>query len=99
MYARGDGDETCPRVRRGPGATVAAPAWSRAHQACRRRKGSRWACMVGWPGLRAALPPLYPGPLQPPRPALPSWGKLSDHIHASHPGGCTPGEPLLGAAQ
>lgn len=58
MYARGDGDEGCTRVRSGTGATVAAPAWRRTHQTCRRNTGSWGACMVGWLGLRAAPPPL-----------------------------------------
>lgn len=70
MYARGDGDEGCPRVHRGKAAALAARGWSRAQQAWRRRTGRLWALMVNWLARQTTPGSLISEPL-PPRP-LPS---------------------------
>lgn len=98
IYASGDGDDGCPRVSGDTGASVAAPAWSRAHQTCRKRPGRRWACMLGWKrtgtsapfiGTRANAPPLpSPGGER---------GKMLDTLIIP-PGGVLPETPNSGQA-
>lgn len=77
MYARGDGDEGCPRVHRGKAAAVAAREWSRAQQAWRRRMGRLWALMVGWLDPQTTPGSLISEPPPPPRPSpsLPPSGE------------------------
>lgn len=100
IYARGDGDEGCPRVWRGTEATEAAPARSRALQTCRRTKGSRWACMVGWPGREAEPGPYILGlPSRPAPPYLPGGSFKILYTPPTHTlGGVPQREPLLGRA-
>jgi hypothetical protein len=72
MYDRGDCDEGCPGTHSGTVATLAAPACSSTHQACRRRNGRWWARMVGWLELKTAPPPLISwAAAAPPLPFLP----------------------------
>ena len=98
IYARGDGDDGCPHGRRGTGATIAAPAWRRAHQACKRNNHRRWACMVGWLSPKGSLLLLYPGPSQPPRPCPSSLGEdlRSYNTPTPPPRHCHPGWPPTG---